>query len=190
MKTIFLWLITITAVALLISNRPSNTYSSVSDTAESQEMMAAIQRAKDAIAVAQSTGDVSKLEEGLIDHPDFLSELGQEQQEELRQFVGRVSGPRAAQTFGYLTAMKNKITYRLQGEEFVRKTMEKAKAENHEFTSADLQSLASQNPDKYIAFPQPSTVITKSTLVENSTPVQRQYKSIKIEGDKARVTYD
>jgi len=174
----------IVVTAFLLIFAPASNADDSLTTPEAQEIMIAIQRAKDAIAIAQHTGDFSKLEETLIDHPDYLNELQPEQQGELRQFVGRISGVRAAETFGYLTAMRNKITYKLQGEEFVRAAMEKAKAENHEFTSEDMQVLASQNPDKYITWPQTSTVFAASN------PVERKYKSIKIDGDKARIVYD
>ncbi|RIK43394.1 MAG: hypothetical protein DCC55_05920 [Chloroflexi bacterium] len=147
-------------------------------------MKAAIDRAKEAIAIAQNTGDMHKLKDALVDHPDYLLELQSEQQEELRTFIASVLGSDASKNFGYLTAMKNKITYRLQGEEFVKAAIEQAKAEDREFTNEDLQALAAQNPDKYIVWPRTSTDFAPP----DST--QRMYKSIQIDGDKARAVYD
>ena len=45
------------------------------DSPEAEEIKAALQRAKVAIAIAQRTGDFTKLGEALVDHPDYLREL-------------------------------------------------------------------------------------------------------------------
>jgi hypothetical protein len=80
--------------------------------------------------------------------------------------------------------MKNKITFRLQGEAFVQSEIDKAREANREFTAADLQELTRQYPDKYIAMPR-----AEKQLI-TPQPDQKIYKSIKIDGDRARVTYE
>ncbi len=154
------------------------------DRAEAEQVKAAIQRGKAALALAYHTGDVQRLEDAFVDHPDYLRELQPEKVAELGAFIARVLGPEASQNFGYLTAMQNKITFRLQGEAFVQAAIEQAEAEGWEFTSADLQALSVENPDKYIVWPQARTDLVASE------PVALQYKSIEINGDKARAVYD
>lgn len=154
------------------------------DSPEEYEVIDAMQRAKDAIALALESGEVTVLETALVDHPDYLVELPSEEIEDLRIFITRVLGPTAAANFGYLTAMKNKITYRLQGEAFVQAEIDKAKTARRAFTAADLQDLMRQHPDKHITMPRamrPSVT---------SQPDERRYTSVKIDGDRARVTYE
>jgi hypothetical protein len=154
------------------------------DHVEAERVKAAIERANAALARAYHTGDVQRLEDAFVDHPDYLSELQPEKVAELGAFIARVLGAEASQNFGYLTAMQNKINFRLQGEAFVQVAIAQVAAEGREFTSADLQVLSVENPDKYIVWPQAQT-----DLVE-SDPVELQYKSIEINGDKARAVYD
>lgn len=154
------------------------------DSPEAEEVKAAIQRADEAMTIAQTTGNLDKLEEALIDHPDYLLELKSEQAEELRSFITRILGPEASKNFGYLTAMKNKMTYRQQGQAFVQSAIEEANAAGREFTNADLQALSAQNPDKHIVWPKSSTDFVLPD------PTQFQYKAIWIKDDKARAVYD
>ncbi len=154
------------------------------NTTEAEEIKVAIQRAKATLALAYHTSDVQRLGDAFVDHPDYLRELQPEKATELRTFIARVLGPEASQDFGYLTAMQNKLTFRLQGEAFVQAAIEQAKAAGREFTNADLQALSVENPDKYIVWPQ-----ARTDLIE-SEPIEPQYKSIEINGDKARAVYD
>lgn len=183
MKTIFLWLITITAVALLISHRPSNAYSSVPDTAESQEIMAAIQHAYDALSTAYETGHMNVLADAFVDHPDFRREIGWAREAELRSYISKITGPKASQDFGYLTAIKNKLTHRLEGEKLLRSAMAKAKTENRELSEAEWQTLIEQNHGERPSLPDPG-------LPSKRVIQPEQYFSIEINGDKARATYD
>jgi len=167
--------------------RPSATLLAVStipETPEAQAIKAALQQAKDAIATALQTGDLTALDTSLVDHPDYLKALPPQEVEELRTFISRILGPSTAKEFGYLTAMKNKITYRLQGEAFVQAEIDKARAANRAFTAADLQELMRQHPDKRIVMPRAEREFV------TPQPEQRLYKSIKIEGDKAWVIYE
>jgi hypothetical protein len=168
---------------LLSINQPSNAADAI-DSPEAQQVMAALERAKDAIATALKTGNVAVLETALVDHPDYLKELTPQEVEGLSAFITRILGPSAAKDFGYLTAMKNKITYRLQGETFVQTEIDKARAANREFTTADLQELMRQHPDKRIMMPRAERAPV------TPRPEQRIYKSIQIDGDKARVKYE
>jgi hypothetical protein len=181
LSLILIWICATVAVCFEVAQSRA---AAALDTPEAEEVKAAIQRAKEAIATAQNTGDLHRLEDGLVDHPDYLRQLRPEQQEELRNFIAKILGTEASKNPGYLTAISNKISYRLQGEAFVKAAIEGAKAEGREFTNEDLQSLAAEHPDKHIVWPKSEADLA---LPE---PTQRSYKSIEIDGDKARAVYD
>jgi hypothetical protein len=188
MKTIYTRLtiaaILLAGVALLVFGSQQSRASGVPDTPEAKEIMATIQSAHDALALAYETGQLDVLDEVLIDHPIFLEELGPERKEELRQYIERVSGKEAAQNFGYLTAMKNKITHRRHGAELLAAAQAKATAENRELTEAEWALLTEQNYGR-----QPSPLVSDPGLPRSVIEAE-QYISMEINGDTARVVYE
>jgi hypothetical protein len=183
LKTIFLWFIAVISLLLLISHRPLHVDSSVPDTDESHAIMAAIQHAYDALSTAYATGDMNVLADAFVDHPDFRREIGWAREAELRSYINKITGPKAAQDFGYLTAIKNKLTHRLEGEKLLRSAMAKAKTENRELSEAEWQTLIKQNHGERPSLPDPG-------LPSKRVIQPEQYFSIEINGDKARATYD
>lgn len=183
MKTIFSWFIAVISLLLLISHRPSHADSIVLDTPASHEVMAAIQRAYDALSAAYKTGNLNVLSDAFVDHPDFRREIGWAREAELRSYISKITGPKAAQDFGYLTAIKNKLTHRLEGEKLLRSAMAKAKTENRELSEAEWQTLIEQNHGERPALPDPG--LPSKRVIQSE-----QYFSIEINGDKARATYD
>ena len=164
----------VATMLFVISDRRSNAYSSVPDTPESYEIMATIQRAYDALSTAHETGDLDVLKDAFVDHPDFRSEIGWAKEAELRNYITRITGAKAAQDFGYLTAITNKISHRLHGEALLRSTMAKAKSESRELSETEWQVL-----------------IEKNTSLPSRRVIQpEQYFSIEISGEKARAVYD
>ena len=173
----------VATMLFVISDRRSNAYSSVPDTPESYEIMATIQRAYDALSTAHETGDLDILKDAFVDHPDFRSEIGWAKEAELRNYITKITGAKAAQDFGYLTAITNKISHRLHGEALLRSTMAKAKSESRELSETEWQVLIEKNYGE------------RPSLPDTSLPSRRviqpeQYFSIEISGEKARAVYD
>ncbi len=153
----------------------------IPDTPETREIMATMQRAYEVLTIAHDTEDVNKLSEVFIDDPDFLRAIGPERQTQLQTYIREILGSTASENFGYLTAMKNKITHRLQGEKLLKAALEKAKSENRELTPMEWQKLAEQNHGERPSLPNLEFANNKRQFL---------YKSLEIDGDTARAVYD
>lgn len=148
---------------------------------EAKAIMAAIQHAYDAMAIANETGNLAVLDDALIDHSDFLQAIGPEHQRELQAYIHEILGLNVTDNFGYLTAMKNRFMHELQGRKLLQEA--KAKAESRQLTDQEWQTLKEQNHGEFPALP--DTHLPKRRIIAPD-----QYLSIAVKGDKARAVYD
>lgn len=148
---------------------------------EAKEIRAAVHHAYDRLAVANETGNLAVLDDALIDHGSFLQAIGPERQQQLQNSIREILGLDVGSHFGYLTAMRNKMTLRLQGRKLLLEAM--AKAQQRELTSEELQVLQKQNHGEMPTLPNPNLPATRVIAHE-------QYQSIEISGDQARAYYD
>lgn len=160
----------------------SYTYSPANEV-EAKEIRTAVQHAYDMLAVANETGNLAVLDDALIDHVAFLQAIGPERQQQLQNSIREILGLDVGSHFGYLTAMRNKMTLRLQGRKLLLEAMAKAKAEQRELTSEELQVLQKQNQGERPTLPNPH-------LPSKRVIAPEQYQSIEISGDQARAYYD
>lgn len=167
---------------LLYSIVRSQSYTPANEV-EAKAIMAAIQHAYDAMAIANETGNLAVLDDALIDHWDFLQAIGPEHQRELQDYIHEILGLNVTDNFGYLTAMKNRFTHELQGRKLLQEAKAKAKAESRQLTDQEWQTLKEKNHGELPALP--DTHLPKRRIIAPD-----QYQSIEVKGDKARAVYD
>lgn len=81
---------------------------------EQWEVVNAIRSFHELYSQARRTGDVELLDQVLVDHPIFRLTLQRGYYPPLKQFVAEYSGAEVAKGYvGYLTAIKNKLRWRL-----------------------------------------------------------------------------
>ena len=110
-----------------------------------QPVLAALDQGYAALAQASATRDVDLLATIFIDHPVYRWKLSRSEQASLRAFITDVSGPDAAQGFGYLTAMQNKLRYRIHGDQLLRAKLAENAQEISELSDREWATLAAQN---------------------------------------------
>lgn len=175
--------ILVIALAFFYAPRTTATVG-VEDTPENREIVAAIQRSYDVMDEAYLTQDPSILSKALADDPINEREIGREQAAKLRDYITLVSGHEKAQNLGYLSAIRNKLSHWLHGEQLLAQEMAKATAEGREWTDADTNALAERN------FGEPPRLRAVTTSI---TPYELEldaFRSIQIDGDYARATYE
>lgn len=147
-----------------------------------QEVEAALERAYVAIDHAFLSRDVTRLSPAIIDHPVYRWMLGWRKTSKLRAYIFTVLGPEAAQDFGYLTAMQNKITHRIHGDRLLREKLAKEHRSITEITPAELIALKGKNYGV-----EPSLIEEPSSTVPLDSV--EQYYTIRICRNKAYVSY-
>lgn len=177
--------LTISAIALsvvflgVVYRQPASAIA-IPDSAEAREVMAAVQSAYDAIALAHTTENPDKLATAIIDHPDYWNNLDTERQNSVRQYTAEILGAAIPGQGGYLTAMKAKIMHKLAGEKLLKAAMSKASAEKRDLTIVEQQALADPNHG----------VVPSLRNSDLPRRVINKWLTITIDGDKARAVYD
>lgn len=111
----------------------------------SQPILAALNQGYATLDQAYVTHDVDLLAIAFIDHPVYRWKLSQSERASLRAFITRVSGAAVAQDFGYLTAMQNKLRYRIHGDQLLRAKLAEGFQEISELSETEWTALAAQN---------------------------------------------
>ncbi len=119
------------------------------------------------------TGDVSQYTEVFVDTSDYTYSSS------VKEFVGNVLGPIAAEKGGYLTAMQAKGIANSKGDQLLKAALDKANSENRDLTTDELQQLIKEN---YGRLP--------GIKVQSDEKSILTYKKLNIYRDKAIMTYD
>lgn len=125
--------------------------------------------------------NLDQLSEVFIDHPDYVNELDTATQAKLQSQITEVLERDASHQWGYLTAITSQITYRQRGINLLRSALAKAASERRELSEEEWQDLTRQNGGHRPALPNLDLVDNQRELI---------YKSVEIDGDKARVVHD
>lgn len=115
------------------------------DNPRAQPILAALNQGYATLHQAYATQDVDLLTTSFIDHPVYRWKLSGRERAALRTFITQVLGAEAARDFGYLTAMQNKITYRIHGDQLLRTKLAEGPREISELSEAEWATLAAQN---------------------------------------------
>jgi len=124
---------------------PCLTPSIAADDPRAQSILAALNQGYATLHQAYATQDVDLLATAFIDHPVYRWKLSWRERATLRTFITQVLGAEAAQDFGYLTSMQNKITYRIHGDRLLRAKLAEGSRAISELSEAEWATLAAQN---------------------------------------------
>lgn len=146
----------------------------IPNTPESHQIRATLTRAYELMGIAARTFDVSAFPTVFVDTPDYR--LSDQQRETIRQ----VLGSEAAEKGGYLTAMQAYYISWGKGAAALEIALEKARAENRSLTADEMQEIIKANGGQVPTLARQDPV----------SVTQLEFRSIKIEGDRAVVQYD
>lgn len=150
-------------------------YPGVPDTPDAKQIMAVMDRAYQLIGHASQSFDVSEFPAVFVDTADY--QITDEQREAIAATLGVPASD--VGNVGYLTAMQLKYESMGKGANLLREAMKKAKAENRQLSSTELQELAKANHGQ---LPSLGSPVTSKTVLT--------FESIQIEGERAIVRYD
>jgi len=155
------------------------------DTPEAQEIIETLNRYYEVMHIAYATGNSDILSEVLIDHPDYQAKLDTEHRTRVQAYISAILGPTYAQEFGYLTVMKNRLTHHLQGRDLLQAALAKAQTEKRELTVEEMETLKAQNHGVMPSIPEDNASSQERIVLR-----KEHFKSIEIDGDKARAVFE
>lgn len=176
-KKIVIVFSTLALFGLVLSLRApqAKAYPGVPDTPDTKQIIAVMERAYQLIGRASHSFDVSEFPAVFVDTDDY--QITDEQREAIAATLGVPNSD--VGNVGYLTAMQLKYVSMGRGANLLREAMEKAKAENRQLSSTELQDLAKANHGQLPSLGSPIT--NKAVLT---------FESIVVEGERAIVRYD
>jgi hypothetical protein len=166
--------VAIIAFATVVSQtRSAKADPGIPDSADAKQIMATVERAYRLFNSAGRTGDVSEFPAVFTDTADYPYT------DALRQQMATEFGVEAkdVQGAGYLTAIMARYVAQGRAAQQLQAALAKARAENREITTEELQQVAASNQ----GILPPYVLDAKTTLT---------YESIEIDGDRATVRYD